>query len=94
MYNARGCAPSTVPLDPGAYFEEDSVADLHALIRHLGIERAHIVGLSMGADITLKLGLAHPEVCASLLVAGAGYGSADPAGFRRDSVGKNLRSAR
>ena len=69
-YSARGYHPSSVPTDDGAYSEEHNIEDLYGLIRHLGIEQAHVVGLSMGGNVTLKLGLAHPEVCASLVVAG------------------------
>lgn len=81
-YSARGYHPSTVPTDDAAYSEELNVEDVYGLIRHLGIEQAHIVGLSMGGNVTLKLGLAHPEVCTSLVVAGAGFGSTNPDEFR------------
>ena len=40
-----------------------------------GVERAHVVGLSMGGFCTLHLGLRHPERALSLVVAGVGYGS-------------------
>ena len=40
-----------------------------------GIERAHVVGLSMGAFATLHFGLDHPERALSLVVAGIGYGA-------------------
>src|SRR5436190_13038489 len=85
VYSARGYHPSSVPADDGAYSEEHNIEDLYGLIRHLGIEQAHIVGLSMGGNVTLKLGLAHPEVCTSLVVAGAGFGSTNPDEFRANS---------
>ncbi|MCC6179009.1 MAG: alpha/beta hydrolase [Chloroflexi bacterium] len=84
-WNARGYPPSSVPDDPAAYSEERTVEDAAALLRHLGIEKAHIVGLSMGGNVTLKLGLAHPDLCLSLVVAGAGYGSTNPDEFRRQA---------
>jgi pimeloyl-ACP methyl ester carboxylesterase len=76
-YNHRGYPPSTVPDDPGAYSEEHLVADLLGLLDHLGIERAHIVGLSMGGAVALKFGLAHPTRCLGVVVAGAGGGADD-----------------
>jgi pimeloyl-ACP methyl ester carboxylesterase len=82
VYSARGYLPSSVPTDEAAYSEEQHVEDAYALLRFLGIDQAHIVGLSMGGNVTLKLGLAHPEVCRSLVVAGAGFGSVNPEEFR------------
>ena len=49
-----------------------------------GIERAHVVGLSMGAFATLHCGLDHPGRALSLVCAGIGYGAekAQEARFR------------
>jgi pimeloyl-ACP methyl ester carboxylesterase len=74
-YNHRGYPPSTVPDDPAAYSEEHLVADLLGLLDYLGIERAHIAGLSMGGAVALKFGIAHPERCLGVAVAGAGSGA-------------------
>src|SRR6266487_3533822 len=71
-YNDRGYPPSSVPDDPAAYSEEQSVADLLGLMDALAIPQAHIGGLSMGGAITLKFGIAHPDRCRSLTIAGAG----------------------
>lgn len=76
-YNDRGYPPSTVPEDASAYSEEQSVADLRALLDHLGIERAHVAGLSMGGAIALKFGIAHPNRCLGVVAAGAGSGADD-----------------
>jgi pimeloyl-ACP methyl ester carboxylesterase len=85
-YNARGYPPSSVPADDAAYSEEQAIEDAYELLRFLGIDKAHIVGLSMGGNLSLKLGLAHPEVCLSLVVAGAGFGSTNPAEFRANAA--------
>jgi pimeloyl-ACP methyl ester carboxylesterase len=85
-YNARGYPPSSVPTEDAAYSEEQAIEDAYELLRFLGIDKAHIVGLSMGGNLSLKLGLAHPEVCLSLVVAGAGFGSTNPAEFRADAA--------
>ena len=46
----------------------------------LGIERAHVVGHSMGAYTALHVGIKHPQRCISVTAAGCGWGSvADPA---------------
>ena len=86
-YAARGYPPSDVPTDPAAYSQELAVADALAVLDHLGIERAHVVGLSMGAFCALHLGLRHPGRTASLVVAGCGYGAHPDAraSFRAES---------
>jgi pimeloyl-ACP methyl ester carboxylesterase len=84
-FSARGYHPSSIPQNDADYSEEQHVEDTYELIRFLGIEKAHVVGLSMGGNVTLKLGLAHPEVCLSLVVAGAGFGSTNPEEFRANS---------
>lgn len=74
-YNARGYPPSDVPVDRDAYGWEFSVADLLAVLDGLGIERAHLVGLSMGGYAVLQFGLRHPERVSAIVAAGAGSGS-------------------
>ena len=74
-FNARGYPPSDVPDDPAAYSQDDAVADIVAVLAACGVERAHIVGLSMGAFASLHLGLRHPQLAASLVFAGIGYGA-------------------
>jgi pimeloyl-ACP methyl ester carboxylesterase len=76
-FNARGYPPSDVPDDPKQYSQAHAVEDIANVIRHFNVDRAHIVGLSMGGYATLNFGLAHPEMARSLVVTGAGHGS-DP----------------
>lgn len=76
-YNARGYPPSDVPDQLERYSQERAVEDAVAVLDHLGIDRAHVVGLSMGGFATVHFGLRHPERALSLVVAGCGYG-ADP----------------
>ena len=85
-FNARGYPPSDVPTDGSEYSQDHAVDDIRGLLDALGIDRAHICGLSMGGYATLHFGLRHPERALSLVVAGCGYGSvaADRAQFRRD----------
>ncbi len=76
-YNARGYPPSEVPKDAEQYSQTHAVDDIANVLRHFGVERAHIVGLSMGGYATLNFGLRYPRMARSLVVAGAGHGS-DP----------------
>lgn len=74
-YDVRGFGLS--PLVPGRHCDE---ADLRALLEVLGIGRPHVVGLSMGADIALRLALAYPGVARSLVVVPGGiHGNVSPA---------------
>jgi pimeloyl-ACP methyl ester carboxylesterase len=84
-YAARGYPPSDVPAEESSYSQERAVDDVRDVLDALGVERAHIVGLSMGGYASLIFGLTYPERCLSITVAGAGYGStADRSEFERD----------
>jgi pimeloyl-ACP methyl ester carboxylesterase len=86
-FNARGYPPSSVPDDVAAYSQDLAADDIKGVMDHLRIDKAHVVGLSMGGFATLHFGLRHPERAFSLVVAGAGYGSvrADREKFRQDA---------
>jgi pimeloyl-ACP methyl ester carboxylesterase len=86
-YNARGYPPSDVPEDPRAYSQDQAVDDIAGVLDHLRIDRAHVVGLSMGGYASLHFGLRYPQRALSITVAGAGYGSvaAEREKFRKDS---------
>ena len=74
-YNARGFPPSDVPSSPSSYSQFRATDDILAVLDHLSIEKAHIVGLSMGGFATLHFGFRHPGRAISLTVAGCGYGA-------------------
>lgn len=74
-YGARGYPPSDVPPDPAAYSQARAADDILAVLDHLGIEQAHVCGLSMGGFATLHFGFRHPGRARSLCVAGCGYGA-------------------
>ncbi len=86
-YNHRGYPPSGVPKEPDAYSQEHLVADLHQLLRHLGIRQAHVGGCSMGANIALNFGLVHPEMAKSLVIVGCGSGTVNREQFLRAQLG-------
>ena len=74
-FAARGYPPSDVPEDGARYSQQRARDDVRAVLDHLAIDRAHIVGHSMGAFATLHVGLAYPERTRSLVLAGCGYGA-------------------
>ena len=72
---ARGYPPSDVPENVDRYSQALAVADIVAVMDAAGVDRAHIVGLSMGGFAALHFGLERPGRAMSLVVAGAGYGA-------------------
>ncbi len=87
-FNARGWPPSDVPQDVARYSQARACDDIRSVLDGLNIDRAHIVGLSMGGLATLHFGLTYPSRALSLLVAGAGYGSepGEREKFREEAV--------
>src|SRR6202034_3452429 len=79
-YSARGYPPSDVPSDPARYGQDVVRADVIAVMDALGLDKAHVVGHSMGAYTALHVGIRHPQRCISVTAGGCGWGSvADPA---------------
>ena len=61
-YSARGYPPSDVPEKPESYSQDRATDDIAAVMDHLKIDKAHVVGLSMGGFATLHFGFRHPSV--------------------------------
>jgi pimeloyl-ACP methyl ester carboxylesterase len=74
-FNARGYPPSDVPDQPAAYSQARAADDIAAVLDHLKLPQAHVVGLSMGGFATLHFGFRHAARARSLVVAGCGYGA-------------------
>src|SRR5215467_8823296 len=74
-YAARGYTPSDVPVDAGAYSYKHVMRDAVAVLDHLKIEQAHLIGLSMGGYTVLQVALNYPDRVRSLVLAGTGSGS-------------------
>ena len=74
-YAARGYTPSDVPQSTEAYSYVHFYSDALAVLDHLGIEKAHFVGLSMGSYSSLQVALNAPERMRSMTLAGVGSGS-------------------
>ena len=74
-YNARGFAPSDIPEDGARYSQAHARDDVVAVLDHLKVDRAHVVGLSMGGFAALHVGITYPQRARSLVIAGCGYGA-------------------
>ncbi len=78
-YSQRGYPPSDVPKEAARYSQDIARDDVIAVLDALKIEKAHIVGHSMGGYTALHVGMRVPKRCISVTAAGCGWGSsADP----------------
>jgi len=68
----RGHGASTKLYEPAAYHSAIMAEDVRALLEHLGIGRADVMGYSMGARITAFLALSHPGFVRSAVLGGLG----------------------
>jgi pimeloyl-ACP methyl ester carboxylesterase len=75
-YNARGYPPSDVPKEANRYSQDRARDDIRAVLDALKIDKAHVVGLSMGGFATLHFGFTYQDRARSLVIAGCGYGAA------------------
>jgi pimeloyl-ACP methyl ester carboxylesterase len=76
-YNARGYPPSDVPQDDDAYTYDRQRDDAIRVLDFLGVERAHFVGLSMGAYTGLQVALTDPSRVRSLVFSSGGSGATE-----------------
>ena len=83
-YAARGWPPSDVPDDVSKYSQARAADDCADLMKALGIAKAHLCGLSMGATANLEFAIRHPGKALSLTIAaGGGGGATDPEAKKR-----------
>jgi pimeloyl-ACP methyl ester carboxylesterase len=73
--NARGYTPSDVPERAEDYSQDIVTRDVIAVLDHLGIPKAHVVGLSMGAYTALMVAARFPGRVLSVIAAGGGSGA-------------------
>jgi pimeloyl-ACP methyl ester carboxylesterase len=80
LWDMRGHGQSDYPLDPNAYSETLTVADIAALLDEIGAESAIVGGLSLGGYMSLAFYRAHPERVRALLIIDTGPG------FKKDDA--------
>jgi pimeloyl-ACP methyl ester carboxylesterase len=71
-YDSRGHGESEKLYDPARYGAKAMAGDACRMLDHLKIERADVMGYSMGARIAAFLTMAHPERVRSVIFAGLG----------------------
>ena len=80
-FDNRGHGQSDKLYDPDAYTTQNMAGDAVALLDHLGIERAGVIGYSMGARISACLTRANPRRVQCLSMGGLGYRLVDGVGL-------------
>jgi pimeloyl-ACP methyl ester carboxylesterase len=80
-FDNRGHGRSQKLYDPAAYATERMAEDARRLLDHLGIERADVMGYSMGARIGAFLAIGRPDRVRSLVLGGLGAHLVDSAGL-------------
>ncbi len=76
----RGHGSSTKSYDEDDYTPGRMASDAAALLDHLGLDRAHVMGYSMGARVSAFLALSDPDKVATLVFGGLGIGLVDGVG--------------
>ncbi len=91
-YCARGYHPSEIPQNETQYSQERAWRDIISVMDNLNIQKANIVGLSMGGFATLHLGINAPHRVSSLVIAGCGYGAIpiDKTSFNKEADFSNV----
>lgn len=89
----RGYPPSDVPDDPARYGQDIARDDIVAVMDALSIDKAHIVGHSMGASTALHVGIHHAQRCLSVTAASCGYGSSPDPAFVAQGRAASLETA-
>ena len=84
-YDLRGHGYSDVP--PSGYTTADHASDLRQLLDNLGIQRAHVMGHSFGADIALHFTILFPERVERLVLVEPAIAALRPLREREDWIG-------
>jgi pimeloyl-ACP methyl ester carboxylesterase len=74
-FAARGFPPSDVPTDPAVYSQARAVEDALCVLDTVGVDKAYVIGNSMGGFGALHFALRHPDRTLGSVVGGCGYGA-------------------
>lgn len=80
-FDNRGHGASSKPYDPALYHSGLMAEDAGALLDHLGLSAAVVMGYSMGARISAFLSLARPDRVRALVLGGLGIHLVDGVGL-------------
>ena len=84
LVDLRGHGYSGMP--PTGYTTSDLANDLEALLEHLGVEQAHLIGHSYGGAVALNFTVLYPQRVTSVTLADSRIRSLQPVRGVRDSI--------
>ena len=87
----RGHGQSAKLYEPAAYHTDLMAGDVAALIEHLGLPRADLMGYSLGSRICAVLAARRPELVRSVILGGAGIRLIESAGLS-DEIAQSLEA--
>jgi len=90
--DVRGHGRSDKPRVAEAYGYASMGADVTRLMDHLGVERAILMGYSMGASIAIELMLSHPERFRAIVLGGIAYDDGLEDKADRDAISQAYRA--
>ena len=77
-WDERGHGQTATPGECAPFSYYDSADDLAALLQHLGVEQAVLVGMSQGGYLSLRCALTHPEIVRALVLIDTQASTEDP----------------
>ena len=77
-YDMRGHGQTDAPDDLSKYTLDIVVEDIYQLLRHLGIQKAIVGGLSLGGHLAIHFYNQHPDMAAAIILIGTGPGYRTP----------------
>ncbi len=83
LADLRGHGKSSAP--EGGYHMDEMAKDIVEVMQYLGIEKAHVVGSSLGAEVGLGMAANHPDRVITLVCEGALYSEYGPFGIWQGS---------
>ena len=90
--DSRGHGASTKFYDPAAYHGSLMAEDVRALLDHLDVPRADVMGYSLGGRITTILAVAHPRRVRAAILGGIGIHLVDGPGLSAQTIAAALEA--
>jgi len=92
--DCRGHGQSDKPYESSAYDGDVMAADVIRLLNHLNVEQADLMGYSMGARVSTRLLIDHPQRFSSVILGGMGGSIFKHRGKRNDAISAAMKASK